>query len=73
MKVKANSNRLEADVHVWVTKLTLLQEAAGDIGDAPTIASVTKALQGVAALANLDEVEWNDQFVAHLKEVRLIY
>lgn len=69
--MKGSPERLQTMVHVWVTKLTLLQEKAGGIGDAPTIDSVINVLQGVSAVSSLDNIVWNDDFVASLKEVCL--
>lgn len=69
LRQKSKDSRLEADVQSWIAKLTMLQEAAGDVGDAPTIQDVIGVLQGASALASLDMMEWNDEFSTNLSEV----
>ena len=69
MRAKSKDSRLEADIQDWMTKLSMLKEAAGDTADALTIQDVLGTIQGACALASLDMVEWNGDFASQLSEV----
>ncbi|KAF9524184.1 hypothetical protein CPB83DRAFT_898140 [Crepidotus variabilis] len=67
-RVRSQDNHLERDVYEWYNKLTLLHNACGDIDGAAKIEDIVASLQGASTLATLHNVEYNDDFKAHLRD-----
>lgn len=68
-RVKSTDTKITQDIYDWQNKLQILQEEAGDIGDAPTIDHVITTLHGVVTFALLDGVMWSDEHANNIKEV----
>ncbi|KAF9526821.1 hypothetical protein CPB83DRAFT_937189 [Crepidotus variabilis] len=67
-RVRSQDSHLKRDVYNWYNKLTLLHNACGDHDGAATIENIMASLQGASTLATLHDVEYNDDFVSHLKQ-----
>ncbi|KAF9526818.1 hypothetical protein CPB83DRAFT_837118 [Crepidotus variabilis] len=68
-RVRSQDSHLEWDVYNWYNELTLLHNACGDLDGAVKIEDVMASLQGASTLATLPDVEYNDDFKAHLRDL----
>ncbi|EKM60170.1 uncharacterized protein PHACADRAFT_246009 [Phanerochaete carnosa HHB-10118-sp] len=65
-RVRCSDTRIQQDIFDWQNKLQILEERAGDIGNAPQIPDVVAELHGVATFAILDGVMWSDEHASSM-------